>query len=38
MNDSVKEISEKLEDMGIEGVYDAYRSLRPWAFRADLWR
>ena len=39
MAKSVKEISEILIDTeGINGVFEAWSMLRPWAFRADLWR
>ena len=39
MAKSVKEISEILnETEGIKGVFEAWSILRPWAFRADLWR
>jgi len=25
-------------EVGLKGAYEAYSSLRPWAYRADLWR
>ena len=37
MEQSVKRISKKLEKADIFGVYAAYKSLRPVAFRKDLW-
>jgi len=37
MDHSAKTISKKLEKVKIYGVYEAYRSLRPIAFRKDLW-
>lgn len=38
MENSVKEISKKLETLGVFGVYAAFQQLRPMSFRADLWR
>ena len=35
---SAKRISEKLEKIGINHAYLAYRSFRARAFKADLWR
>merc|ERR1711920_5080 len=39
MDASAKEMSEKLvQEANVTGAYAAFRSLRPMAFRADLWR
>jgi len=38
MEQSMRTISRKLETAGLGGVYEAYKLLRPRAFRADLWR
>ena len=35
---SVKNISKKLEAIGITGVYDAYAALRAKSFKSDIWR
>jgi len=35
---SVKHLDSELEAAGVPGVWDAWKALRPWAFRADLWR
>ncbi len=38
MQDSVKEMSEVLEQDGIHGVYDAFVQVRALAMRSDMWR
>jgi len=38
MDESVFQISKKLEMIGFNGTYEAFKMLRPRAFRADLWR
>ena len=36
---SVKLIDAELQEkVGLNGAWEAWESLRPWAFRADLWR
>jgi len=37
-DESVKNISKKLENLNITGVYQAYKDLRAKAFKADIWR
>jgi mannosyltransferase OCH1-like enzyme len=34
----VIEISSDLELLGIPGAYEAFKMLRPRAYRSDLWR
>ena len=38
IEESVKMISQEMEEVGIHGAYDAFKMLRPKAYRADLWR
>lgn len=38
MTQSAYDISKQLEAVGVHGAWDAYKSLRPMAFKADLWR
>ena len=37
MEDSVRRISKKLEKVGLYGIYRAWKNLRPWAFKKDIW-
>jgi len=38
LEDSVVRLSRLLAKNGVPDFYRAYKSLRPWAFRADMWR
>jgi hypothetical protein len=38
MEASTKKVSDELVLVGVHGAYDAYRMLRPMAYRADIWR
>lgn len=38
LEESVVQLSRLLADAGVPDFYRAYLALRPWAFRADLWR
>lgn len=39
MTESVKLIAQQLEEeAGVSGAWEAYKMLRPWAYRVDLWR
>jgi len=38
MEESVFQISKKLEEIGFSGIFDAYKMLRSRAFKSDLWR
>ena len=37
MNHSVYKISKKLEKVHLFGIYDSWKSIRPWAYRKDIW-
>lgn len=36
--ESVWAIDQELEAVGVYGAWEAFRMVRPWAFRIDLWR
>jgi hypothetical protein len=35
---SMVQVSRLLTDAGVPNAYRAFRAIRPWAFRADIWR
>ena len=38
LEESVRQLDAELKDEGIVGLYAAFKNLKPFAFRADLWR
>ena len=38
VEESVKFLSQEMEKLGVHGAYDAFKMMRPKAFKVDLWR
>jgi mannosyltransferase OCH1-like enzyme len=38
LEESVKFLSKEMEKVGVNGAYDAFKLLRPKAFRTNIWR
>jgi len=38
LEESVKMISQEMEKVGVHGAYEAFKMLRPKAFKTNLWR
>ena len=38
MDENVQMISQELEKIGVHGAYNAFKMMRPQAYKADLWR